>query len=177
MKHWFRRTFYTVSLTHGAEPFLRSCQLCSYSRTSQYFMEPEGSLPCSQEPTTGPHPEPDQSNPYHPILSKIHFNIVHLPTSWSSRWSLSFCLFYTVCVRICCGMSVESRDSLISRDSHCEVIAASAVSSLETDSLEAVANSRPWRRRGRRSSPHCCKPLRGNVESYEIDARQRGQEP
>jgi hypothetical protein len=29
------------SLTHGAEPFLRSCQLCSYSRTSQHFMENE----------------------------------------------------------------------------------------------------------------------------------------
>jgi hypothetical protein len=29
----------------------------------------EGSLPCSQEPSTGPHPEPDQSNQYHPILS------------------------------------------------------------------------------------------------------------
>jgi hypothetical protein len=41
------------SLTHGAEPFLRSCQLCSYSRTSQHFMEPEGSLLCSQEPSTG----------------------------------------------------------------------------------------------------------------------------
>jgi hypothetical protein len=25
-------------------------------------------------------------------LSKIHFNIVHLPTSWSSQWSLSFWL-------------------------------------------------------------------------------------
>jgi hypothetical protein len=31
------------SLTQGAEPFLRSCQLCSCSRTSQHLMEPEGS--------------------------------------------------------------------------------------------------------------------------------------
>jgi hypothetical protein len=34
-------------------------------------MEPEGSIPCSQEPSTGPHPEPYQSNPHHPILSVL----------------------------------------------------------------------------------------------------------
>jgi hypothetical protein len=59
----------TMSLTHGAEPFLRSRQLCSYSRISQRFMEPEDSLPCSQEPYTGSYLKPDQSNPYHPIIS------------------------------------------------------------------------------------------------------------
>jgi hypothetical protein len=57
------------SITRGAEPFLRSRQFYSYSRTSQHFMEPEGSLPCSQEPSTDPYPEPGQSNPYHPIRS------------------------------------------------------------------------------------------------------------
>jgi hypothetical protein len=57
------------SLIHGAEPFLRSYQLCSYSRTSQHFIEPEDSLPCSQESSTGLYPERDQSNPYHHILS------------------------------------------------------------------------------------------------------------
>jgi hypothetical protein len=57
------------SLTHGAEPFLRSYRLCSYSRTSQRFMEPLGSLPRSQEASTGPYSEPDRSNPYHPIIS------------------------------------------------------------------------------------------------------------
>jgi hypothetical protein len=31
-------------------------------------MEPDGSLPCSQEPSTGPYPEPDESNPYDVIL-------------------------------------------------------------------------------------------------------------
>jgi hypothetical protein len=31
-------------------------------------MEPEGSLPPSQEPFTGPYTEPDRSNPHHPIL-------------------------------------------------------------------------------------------------------------
>jgi hypothetical protein len=48
-------------LTYGAEPSLRSCRLCSHSRTSQSFMEPEGS-------STHPYPEPDRSNPYYPIL-------------------------------------------------------------------------------------------------------------
>jgi hypothetical protein len=58
-------------LTHGAELFLRSRQLCSHSRTSQHFMEPEVSIPCSKGPSTCSHPEPYQSNPHHPILSLI----------------------------------------------------------------------------------------------------------
>jgi hypothetical protein len=31
-------------------------------------MEPEGSLSCSQEPSTGPFPELGRSSPYNPIL-------------------------------------------------------------------------------------------------------------
>jgi hypothetical protein len=43
-------------------------------------MEPEGSISCSQESSTGPYPEPYQSQPTIPLfLSKIHFNIVHSP--------------------------------------------------------------------------------------------------
>jgi hypothetical protein len=49
------------------------------------FKEPEGSSPCSEKRSTGPYPEPFQISPYHPsYLSKIYFNIVHPPTSWSS---------------------------------------------------------------------------------------------
>jgi uncharacterized Zn-finger protein len=32
---------------------------CSCSNNPPVFMEPEGSLTCSQDPTTGPYPEPD----------------------------------------------------------------------------------------------------------------------
>jgi hypothetical protein len=31
-------------------------------------MEPEGPLPCSEEPAIAPYPEPDECSPYHPIL-------------------------------------------------------------------------------------------------------------
>jgi hypothetical protein len=31
-------------------------------------MEPEGSLQSSQDNSTGPYPEPDQSSPYYPVL-------------------------------------------------------------------------------------------------------------
>jgi hypothetical protein len=31
-------------------------------------MEREGSLPCSQQPATGPDPEPDESSPHPPTL-------------------------------------------------------------------------------------------------------------
>jgi hypothetical protein len=34
----------------------------------KYFMEPEGSLPRLQEPSTGPCTEPERYNPYHLIL-------------------------------------------------------------------------------------------------------------
>jgi hypothetical protein len=51
--------------------------------------KPEGSLHCSQEPSTGPCRESHQSSLNNPILSfKINFNIIHPPTFWSSWWSL-----------------------------------------------------------------------------------------
>jgi hypothetical protein len=55
------------SLIHGAAPFLRSRQLCSYSRTSQHFMEPEGSWSLSWARS-------NQSIPVHTIPS-IFFSL------------------------------------------------------------------------------------------------------
>jgi hypothetical protein len=51
-------------------------------------MEPEDSLPCSQVPFTGPYPVHTTPS----CLSEIHLNIILLPTSRSSQWSLLACL-------------------------------------------------------------------------------------
>jgi hypothetical protein len=40
-------------------------------------MKPEGSLPNSQEPSTGFYPQPDQSSKHRPILSTILSNILN----------------------------------------------------------------------------------------------------
>jgi hypothetical protein len=63
-------------------------------------MEPEDSLERSEEHSNGPYPEPDWYRPYQLNLSKIHFNIVHPPMSWSSQGTLSFSLShrYPICI-------------------------------------------------------------------------------
>jgi hypothetical protein len=45
-----------------------SWEAASSARISQYLMEAEGSLPCSQDPSTVPYPEPDKFSPYYSIL-------------------------------------------------------------------------------------------------------------
>jgi hypothetical protein len=58
-----------VNKPYGDENYLRGHQLCSYFIIYQHFMEPKVSLMHSQELSTCPCSEPDQSSPQHPILS------------------------------------------------------------------------------------------------------------
>jgi hypothetical protein len=52
-------------------------------------MEPECSLPCSQQSATGPCLKPDESNPHLPTLfPKIHSNITLPSMPRSSEWPL-----------------------------------------------------------------------------------------
>jgi len=48
-------------------------------------MEPEGSLPCSQQPAIDPYPEPDASSPHLPYFPMIHSKIILSSTIRSSK--------------------------------------------------------------------------------------------
>jgi len=51
-----------------------------------FFIEPEGSLPRSQKPATGPYPNPAESfRSIDPYLPKIHLNVALPPTPRSSQ--------------------------------------------------------------------------------------------
>jgi hypothetical protein len=72
---------------HAAEPFFRGRQLCSYSRTSQNFVKTEGSLPCSQEPSTGVHTD-STSHAHMKILSVLAKHSLYRKQRLSARsWS------------------------------------------------------------------------------------------
>jgi hypothetical protein len=52
-------------------------------------MEPEGSLPYSQQPATRPYPVPDEYVQCPPTILKIHLNIILPSMPTSSKWPSS----------------------------------------------------------------------------------------
>jgi hypothetical protein len=96
-------------------------ELLNSSRIAQHFTEPEGSLPCSQEPATVPILS--QMNPVHTTpsyFSKIHLNIIFPPTSRYFYWSRSFWLSHQnpICISLrpmhaTCPAHITRLDSII----------------------------------------------------------------
>jgi hypothetical protein len=100
---YFVHKFQTHSLAHRAEPFLRSRQLRSHSRVPSILRNPTVHYRIHKSHTLVP--VLSQINSIHNIpvyLSKIHFNIVHPPTSLSPQWSLSFLLSnqHPICISL-----------------------------------------------------------------------------
>jgi hypothetical protein len=113
---WPMRTELYYLLTHRAQPLFRSCKLCSHSKTSQHFMEPEL---CSQEPSTDFYPEPNQSNASHPFSlksSSVWSTDLHhgLPSGlFSSRFPINILFAYLFPIHATCTAHLIFIDLII----------------------------------------------------------------
>jgi len=91
--------YYETNWHHGTKFLLRIWQFISYySIHSQHFIEPEGSLPCSQEPAACPYPGPYQ----------LEFRIYFVCRCWllgkspeTSSYNTDVCVRVCVCVCVC----------------------------------------------------------------------------
>jgi hypothetical protein len=86
-------------------------------------MEPEDSLPCSQEPTARPYTELDQSTSTYPISIKIRFNNILSTISSSSLRYLSFWISHRNSVNIpllphACYMPWTSHSRCLDHSNH-----------------------------------------------------------
>jgi hypothetical protein len=79
-------------------------------------MAHEGSSPCSQEPSTGPYPEPDQSSPYHPILPLQDLSKYYPPTYIFVFLVVSFILPFSPIIYVCSSSPFMLHDLLILLD-------------------------------------------------------------
>jgi hypothetical protein len=57
----FIKNILTKKLTPWRKTILEKLIVVQLAQKFHHFMEPKGSLPCSEEPATGPYPEPDES--------------------------------------------------------------------------------------------------------------------
>jgi len=78
----------------GQRPHWETDRRSSAQESSRLFAEPESTLSCSQQPSTGPWYESDESNLHlTPYLSNINFNIILPSKTTSSKLFLTFRFF------------------------------------------------------------------------------------
>jgi hypothetical protein len=56
--------FITTNSTPRGTVHIQKLVVAQLVKSPQSISEPEGSIPCSQQPTTYPYPEPDESSPH-----------------------------------------------------------------------------------------------------------------
>jgi hypothetical protein len=147
--------WFFIYLCTKLSPSWEAANCAAIQELPSIFKGPATSSPCSQEPSTGPYPEPVRSSPQHPILSllrfpwffnfcKVFLRILLTQCVWLTEWSSDMCHYAIWYMGGACDFCLQDRTgTALSRRCTVQVPGAYLLDYVSKD-IPVTGRGGPW---------------------------------